>query len=215
MEKVEIPTVPRPLKLSRLSPGKIREIEPSAENSADPRKWSPALARLVLNRLARNPHLIVAANIVGVHRNTILYWRNCSAAGDPKYEIIWLGYKAPFHEHFDLAKQSGRAHLMLPLYERARYGYDKILKHNGRVVYKIDDFKWDLGLRGPDAYLKDKNGKPIPETVHKQDAKAIKLVLAWLRPEVYGNECKKSEVPQHGSGVLFVSMPEPREAGRR
>jgi hypothetical protein len=209
MEKIEIPTAPTPLKQGRLSPRKIREKEPSAENSADRRKWSPALARLVINRLARNPYLIVAANIAGLHRNTILYWRNRSAAGDPKYEITWLGYRAPFHRHFDVAKQTGRAHLMVPLYERARYGYEKILKYKGRVVYKIDDFKWDLGLRGPDAYLKDKNGKPIPETVHKQDEKAIKLVLAWLCPEVYGNECKKREVPQHGSGLLFVSMPEP------
>ena len=39
-------------------------------------------------------------------------------------------------------------------------------------MYKIDQGLVGLGHQGPDAYLKDENGNPVPETVRKADTKA-------------------------------------------
>jgi hypothetical protein len=58
------------------------------------------------------------------------------------------------------------------------------------VVYKIDQELAGLGLEGPDAYLRDENGKPVPETVHKEDKKAQLYVLKRRRPTTWGKRPK-------------------------
>lgn len=171
-------------------------------------KSTPARLRFILDCLAEGDTIILATTKAGIHRNTPGYWRKRSAAGDAGYMIMWRGWRAPFHEHFEAAMQTGRAKLIVAMFKRA-HGYDKILKFRGRVVYKIDEFMWDLGFRGPDAYLKDENGNPVPETVPRKDKKAIKWLLARFFPDVYGKH-PKSDVPQQGGGLLIVGMPEPK-----
>ena len=57
------------------------------------------------------------------------------------------------------------------------FGYDKVLGSRGRVIYKIDQGLVRQGYQGADAYLKDENGNPVPETVRKEDMKAMQF---WL-----------------------------------
>jgi len=58
----------------------------------------------------------------------------------------------------------------------------------------------ELGYHGPDAYLKDENGNPVPETVHKVDKKAMQSILEWCRRDKWG-EHPKIDAPHEG-GVL-------------
>ena len=69
-------------------------------------------------------------------------------------------------------------------------------------MYKIDQGLVGLGCEGPDAYLRDENGNPIPETVHKVDMKASGYVLKRHRPETWGRH-RKIDAPREG-GVLVI-----------
>ena len=69
-------------------------------------------------------------------------------------------------------------------------------------MYKIDQGLVGLGCQGPDAYLRDENGNPIPETVRKVDMKAMRFWLAWHRPEKWGRH-PKVKAPREG-GVLVI-----------
>jgi hypothetical protein len=82
-------------------------------------------------------------------------------------------------------------------------GYDKIVTYRGRVIYKMDEFLLDLGYQGHDAYLRDKNGNPVPHTFRKVDTKAALWVLERKRPEVWGKN-RKIDIPHQGGGVLVV-----------
>jgi hypothetical protein len=88
------------------------------------------------------------------------------------------------------------------MFERGFFGYDKVLTYRGRVMYKIDQGLVGLGCQGRDADLRDENGDPVPETVHKQDMKAMWFWLAWHRPEKYGRH-RKVKAPREG-GVLVI-----------
>ena len=69
-------------------------------------------------------------------------------------------------------------------------------------MYKIDQGLVGLGYQGPDAYLKDENGNPIPETVRKVDMKAMRFILEWYRPDTWGKH-PKIDAPREG-GVLVI-----------
>ena len=59
-----------------------------------------------------------------------------------------------------------------------------------------------LGYQGPDAYLRDENGNPVPETVHKVDTKAQLSVLKRLRANRWRKH-SKIDGPREG-GVLVI-----------
>jgi hypothetical protein len=59
-------------------------------------------------------------------------------------------------------------------------------------MYKIDQGLVDRGYEGPDAYLRDENGNPIP----------VRFWLAWHRPEKWGGH-RKVDAPREG-GVLVI-----------
>ena len=67
----------------------------------------------------------------------------------------------------------------------------------------MDEFLLDLGYQGRDAYLRDKNGNPVPQTIRKWDMKAALWVLERFRPEVWGKN-RKIDVPHQGGGVLVI-----------
>ena len=81
-------------------------------------------------------------------------------------------------------------------------GYDKVLTYRGRVIYKIDQGLVGLGYEGPEAYLKDENGNPVPETIRKKDPKAMRFILKSQRPEKYGKNPKIDT--SHEGGVLVI-----------
>jgi hypothetical protein len=165
-------------------------------------KLSPELMRIILNALREYPLLSYAANKAGIHRKTLKYWMDRSAAGDDGYDIKWQGLTRRFHEHCESAIREAHLKLDDEMRQRALFGYDKVLTYRGRVMYQIDQDLVGLGLEGPDAYLKDENGKPVPETVHKVDTKAQLRVLKQHRPNTWGKH-PKIDAPREG-GVLVV-----------
>jgi hypothetical protein len=173
-----------------------------AEHSAAGRKRSPALMRDILKSLRKRPILSEAAEKAGIHRKTLEYWIKCSAAGHKGYDIKSQGVTLRFHEHFEAAMHEADDKVVRALMERAT-GYDKIVTYRGRVIYQMDEFLLDLGYQGRDAYLKDKNGNPVPQTIRKVDTKAALWVLERRRPEVWGKN-QKIDVPHQGGGVLVV-----------
>jgi hypothetical protein len=92
---------------------------------------------------------------------------------------------------------------------RLATGYDEIQTYKGSVRYKIDPVLSSLGHRGPDAYLKDENGNPVPETVPKFDPKMIRWLLERRLPDKYGKRPKTGVT--HKTGVLVVGVPSKTE----
>jgi len=169
-------------------------------------KRSTECLRAILDSLVEKPCQMAACRKVGIHPNTLSYWRNRSAAGAAGYDLEWLGLVLPFHQHYKAAMDTGRAMLEAILWQRALYGYDKILKFRGHVMYKIDPALEARGLRGPDAYLRDKAGHPIPETIRRFDKKATKFLLQKYLPEKFGDH-RKNDTPPQGQVLLVVHSP--------
>jgi hypothetical protein len=193
----------------RESPSPPTPVKESAEKQRPPAgiarstpKLCPELMLLVLDALAERPFLYHAAHAAGIHPKTLAYWIRRSEAGDDGYDIEWQGLTWRFYEHCKSAIWAAEIKLLDSMFERALFGYDKVLTHRGRVVYKIDQGLVGLGCEGPDAYLRDENGNPIPETVRKVDKKAMRFWLAWHRPEKWGRH-RKVNAPREG-GVLVI-----------
>jgi hypothetical protein len=179
----------------------LKKQKPPAEISNAGRKLSPERMRIVLDSLRKYPILSDAARKAGVHRKTLEYWMKCSAAGQDQYDVEWRGETWKFHEHCEAAMHEADDKVVGALIARAT-GYDEIVTYRGRVIYQMDEFLLELGYQGRDAYLKDKNGNPVPQTIRKVDTKAGRWVLERLRPEVWGKN-RKIDVPHQG-GVLVV-----------
>jgi hypothetical protein len=158
--------------------------------------------RIVLNSLRKYPVLWHAASKAGIHRKALEYWIRCSAAGHDGYDLKWQGIDGKFHEHCESAIWEAEQKLEDEMLQRALSGYDKVLTHRGRVMYKIDPGLVGLGFQGPNAYLRDENGNPVPETVHKDDTKAQLSVLKRLRRDRWGKR-PKIDGPREG-GVLVI-----------
>jgi hypothetical protein len=176
--------------------------KPPAGISKSTPKLSPKLMRLVLNSLRETPLLWHAADAAGIHRKALKYWMDRSEAGDDDYDIKWQGLTWRFHEHCKSAIDEAHQKLIDIMFQRALFGYDKVLIRRGRVMYKIDQGLVGLGYQGPDAYLKDVDGNPIPETVHKVDMKAMLFILEWYRPGTWDKH-PKIDAPHEG-GVLVI-----------
>ena len=97
-----------------------------------------------------------------------------------------------FHEHCKSAIWEAHQKLEDEMFQRAFFGYDKVLTHRGRVMYKIDQDLVGLGYQGPDAYLRDENGNPVPETVHKVDKKAQLSCLEVAPSRTRGASTRRS-----------------------
>ncbi len=180
----------------------LKKQKPLAGIARSTPKLCPELMLLVLDALAECPFYYYAANKAGIHPKTLAYWIRRSEAGDDGYDIEWEGIEWRFHEHCKSAIWEAVQKLLDRMLERGFFGHDKVLTHRGRVVYKIDQELAGLGLQGPDAYLRDENGNPVPETVPKPDMKAMRFWLAWHRPEKWGRH-RKVKAPREG-GVLVI-----------
>ena len=179
-----------------------KKQKPPAGISKSTPKLSPKIMRIILNSLTECPTQSHAANKAGIHPKTLAYWIRRSEAGDNGYDIKWQGLTWRFHEHCKSAIWEAELKLLDSMFERALFGYDKVLTRRGRVVYKIDQDLVERGFQGPDAYLRDENGNPVPETVRKVDMKAMRFILEWYRPDTWGKH-PKIDAPRQG-GVLVI-----------
>ena len=173
------------------------------------RKRSPERMRLFLDSLAEDAVLIHATNKACIHRKTPEYWLKCSVAGHDGYDVEWRGVTMKFHEHYISAMDEGGDQLKAFAFRVATTGYDEILTYKGRVSYKFDPVLLSLGRRGPDAYLKDENGNPVPETVPKCDLKMVRWLLERRLPDKYGKRPKTGVA--HKTGVLVIGVPSKTE----
>ena len=190
-------------KRGRSGGGQPKKEKPPAGIPKSTPKLSPKIMRIVLNILRERPILLSTQPLqAGIHPKTLAYWIRRSEAGDDGYDIKWQGVTRRFHEHCESAIDEAHQKLEDEWIQRALHGYEKVLTHRGRVMYKIDQDLVGLGLEGPDAYLKDENGKPVPETVHKEDTKAQLHVLKRYRPNTWGKR-PKIDAPREG-GVLVI-----------
>ncbi len=195
-------------KRSRSGGRQIKKQKLPAEISELGRKRSPERMRIFLDSLAEYPALIYATKKADIHRRTPGYWLKCSAAGHEGYDLGWRGETAKFHEHYISAMDEGGGHLEEVAFRLAT-GYDEMLTYKGRVSYKFDPVLWSRGHRGPDAYLKDENGNPVPETVPKCDLKMVRWLLERRLPDKYGKRPKTGVT--HKTGVLVIGGPSKTE----
>jgi hypothetical protein len=193
-------------KRSRSGGRQLKKQKLPVEISELGRKRSPERMRIFLDGLAKYPALIYATKKAGIHRRTPEYWLKGSEAGHDGYDVEWRGVTMKFHKHYKSAMEEGGGHLEEVAFRLAT-GYDEILTYKGRVSYKIDPVLSSLGHRGPDAYKKDENGDPVPETVPKYDLKMARWILE--RHDKYG-ERPKTDVT-HKSGVLVIGVPSKTE----
>ena len=195
-------------KRSRSGGRQLKKQKLPAEISELGRKRSPERMRIFLDSLAEYPALIYATKKASIHRRTPEYWLKGSEAGHEGYDLEWRGETAKFHEHYISAMDEGGGHLEEVAFRLAT-GYDEMLTYKGRVSYKFDPVLWSRGHRGPDAYLKDENGNPVPETVPKCDLKMVRWLLERRLPDKYGKRPKTGVA--HKTGVLVIGVPSKTE----
>ena len=99
--------------------------KPSAGISKSTPKLSPELMRIVLNSLTKYPILWHAASKAGIHRKTLEYWMERSAAGDAGYDLKWEGLEWRFHEHCKSATAEARQILNDKMFQRAFWATTK------------------------------------------------------------------------------------------
>ena len=186
-------------KRGRSGGGKRKKQEPPAGTSKAGPKRSPERMLIVLNSLTEVPIYALAAEMAGIHPKTLAYWIRRSEAGDDGYDIEWQDVTGRFHELCKFAIDEAIQKLDDKMLQRALVGYEKVLTHRGRVIYKIDQGLAGLGYQGADAYLKDENGNPVPETVRKVDRKALRYI--WERSRTWG---KHSKIDARREGGVLV-----------
>jgi hypothetical protein len=194
-ESVEVELAPRAEAVLGESLAEAAKAEATGRNSARASKKQkiPAasssnrkrmfLMRQVLEYLTTRPNLSTAARRVGIHPKTVAFWLKLSKAGDPGYELVWRGFRLPFHEHCKEAKSEARGELLAIAFEWTRE----------RIVYKLDPLAVSLGFEGRDAYLRDDKGYPIVEAVLHCRPKMIRWVLETVWPEKWGRQAVSSQ----------------------
>lgn len=171
------------------------------------RKNSPERMAYLLNKLTEWPNVTKACAFAGISYTTIKYWLKKSATGRPGdgFDLEYAEETKRFHEHYSDALECGVQQVEDAYLERALSGYYETLHHQGRVAYQYDQGLLDLGLSGPDAYLLDENGRPIPERIHHQDPEVMLSVLKAWRRDKYGQKDQLDIT--HRGGVMVVTAP--------
>lgn len=171
------------------------------------RKNSPERMTLLLNKLAEWPNVTKAVAFSGIVYSTLKYWLKKSATGQPGdgFDLEYANERKRFHEHYEDVLDGGVQRVDDAYMARALEGYYETLHHQGRVAYQYDQTLIDLGMSGPEAYLLDDNGKPVPESVHHQDPEVMLSVLKAWRREKYGQHDQLDVL--HRGGVMVVTAP--------
>lgn len=163
--------------------------------------------------IARIPVAKDACAANGITTHTLKLWLTKSRLGNPGdgFDLVLNPDDAPedqqvirFHEMYDESLKEGAQEMFRATWQRA-IGYQEPLTYQGRVIYKLDPQKLKDGKEGMDAYLLDDDGRPVPESVEKQDPDLMQFMLKGLMPETFGNKTK-IELEGKISGVLVVAQ---------
>ena len=149
-----------------------KRVSPARKANAA-QKLSPERMRIVLDALKEYPVLGHAAAKAGIHPKTLAYWLRCSEAGHNGYDLEWDDVQWSFHELCQCAIEQARDALLERAYEVAM-----------GVTVKFDG-----------------DGNMIEE-VGRPNLKVMRFLLAWWRPERWGDP-RKTKVRRTG-GVLVV-----------
>lgn len=165
----------------------------------------------VLNQISKMPVAGTAALASGIHPQTVQLWLAKSKLGlpgdqfdvvlnpDEEYEEDRVTKR--FHEAYDIYLQLGLDVVESAMIQRA-IGYEEVLTYQGRVIYKKDPELIELGLPDYMCTLKDAKGRPVPETIWKQDPDLMMFIMKARRANIYGN--KQSLDLNVKGGVLVV-----------
>lgn len=146
--------------------------------------------RGILAFLITMPVVSKACRFSNIHRATLQLWITKSQRGQPGdvFDVVVNPDDPPeehvtsrFHELYDLAMKDGIDEVEAVAIERAK-GYEEALHYQGHIQYRLDPVLVDLGYTGSEAWAKDPNGRPIPETIRKQDTDTLLAVLKARHP---------------------------------
>lgn len=172
------------------------------------RKNTPERLNRILNAARDMPVANSVCLRAGISYTTLKYWLQKSLEGAPGDGFdITLAEEADgdvetvrFHEAWDTALTAGVEKVEHTVMQRAM-GYREVLTFQGRVIYQQDPALIALGFTGTEAYLLDKDGAPVPETVEKMDPDLAMFILKQRKPTVYG---PKSTVDFNVKGGVLV-----------
>lgn len=201
----EVAPAPEPAEPAPLTPGRALQRR-SRSYQVKGKLNSPARLKLLLTAIGEMPVATDACKRAGISYSSLKYWLTKSSEGAPGdgFDVVLLPGEEPvrFHEAWDHAMLYGVEKVEKAAIDKA-LGVLEPLTFQGRVIYKLDPDLLSLGLVGHEAYLRDANGQPVPETVLKQDPDLMQFILKARKPEVYGN--KQQIDVNHRGGVLVVS----------
>jgi hypothetical protein len=197
--------------LSRITSGSPTSPGPGRPKGGQ--KRTPEIMRGICEYYSRIPVAKDACAANGITPHTLKLWLTKSRLGQPGdgFDLVANPDDDPseqftirFHEMYAQAQYDGTQELFRATWQRA-IGYREPLTFQGRVIYKLDPKKVKAGMEGMDAYLLDEDGRPVPESVEKQDPDLMQFLLKGLMPELF-NPAKKIEVDNKVSGVLVVAQ---------
>lgn len=178
------------------------------------KKNTPDRLKRLLSYIAETPVTNSACLRAAISVSTLKYWLQSSKEGAPGdgYDIELGeddetddrgGRFVRFHDAWDAAMEAGVEKLETVIINRAM-GYREPLTYQGRIIYQVDPDLVALGYEGMEAYLRDENGVPVPESVWKMDPDLAMFILKARKPQVYG--AKASLDVNVRGGVLVIPM---------
>lgn len=171
------------------------------------RKNSPQRLEFLCRRIELFPNITQTCGFAGISVSTLKYWLVKSEKGrvGDGFDLTIDDRKGRFHEFWQDAIDAGVQMVEDGFKDRALNGYYETLSDKGRVQYQYDKDLVALGYTGPDAYLLDEEGNPIPERIHHQDPDVMLAVLKAFRRDRYGVHDKLDVT--HRGGVMVVTAP--------
>lgn len=203
---VNTPPRPTPPKIDR-SGGRDMAKQAASRVVGVGRRNSPKCMEGLCRRIQAFPNITHACAFAGITYGTLRYWLERSAKGrvGDGFDLTLDEVTKRFHEHWEDSIDAGTQMVEDAFKERALHGYYETLSDKGRVQYQYDKDLLAIGLVGPDAYLLDEDGKPIPERIHHQDPDVMQAVLKAFRRDRYGQHDKLDVT--HRGGVMVVTAP--------
>ncbi len=167
---------------------------------------NPKAMLKVLRAAANTPVLSVICAKSGVSRHKLGYWLKLSKKGHPGdgFDVpVDDGRTERFHIRFAEAWDEGTDNYELKMHNLATGIERKILTNQQGIIFYTDPDLIALGFTGEEAYLRDENGEPVPQTVPLLDPEMVRWVLSRKRPDSYGNRMQVQHEHKVG-GVLVV-----------
>jgi hypothetical protein len=194
----------KPIPGRELSRNRAAYITETPRGGVVGKKSNPERLVKLLDRLVAFPNVTKACAFSGISYTSLRYYLAKSETGAPGdgFDLTYGEETKRFHLHYADALDSGIQMVEDEYKQRALSGYYEILSDKGRVIYQIDPELAGLGFTGPDAYLLDEDGKPIPERIQHQDPEVMLAVLRAWRRDRWG-QSEKLDVTVRG-GVMVV-----------